>query len=101
MGWGRTFFLGDLGNRLNIADTERDIERLRREIAATTRRDLSQDERIDLLMRENAELKLYLASIIRLLLTRGTITRAELEAMVDAVDREDGQADGGFDGKII
>ncbi len=29
MGWGRTLLLGDIGSRLDIADTERDIEKLK------------------------------------------------------------------------
>ena len=28
MGWGRTLLLGDIGNRLDIEDTERDIAHL-------------------------------------------------------------------------
>ena len=31
MGWGRTFLLGNIGNRLDIEDTERDIAGLKRE----------------------------------------------------------------------
>jgi hypothetical protein len=40
MGWGRTLLLGDIGNRLDIEDTERDIERLKREIAGAFHKDL-------------------------------------------------------------
>ena len=29
MGWGRTLVLGDIGDRLDIADTEREISNLR------------------------------------------------------------------------
>ena len=35
MGWGRTLFLGDIGNRLDIEDTERDIGSLKREHTTT------------------------------------------------------------------
>jgi hypothetical protein len=58
MGWGRTLLLGDIGNRLDIADTERNLEDLRRELAGSYQKDLSQDETIRKLVRENAELKL-------------------------------------------
>ena len=34
MGWGRTLFLGDIGNRLDIEDTERDIHGLRRQLTS-------------------------------------------------------------------
>ena len=100
MGWGRTLFLGDVGNRLDIEDTERDIERLKREIAGGMRTDMSQDERINALVAENGELKLYLAGLIRLLTAKGAISTDELRAVVDAVDGEDGSIDGKFGGDI-
>jgi hypothetical protein len=34
MGWGRTLLLGDIGNRLDIEDTEKDIELLKKDIYA-------------------------------------------------------------------
>ncbi|MBC2602490.1 hypothetical protein [Puniceicoccus vermicola] len=61
MGWGRTLFLGDVGNRLDIQDTERDIDSLKREIRGSFHKDLSQDQKIEKLIAENAEMKLYLA----------------------------------------
>ena len=100
MGWGRTLLLGDIGNRLDIEDTERDIAHLKREITGTFRKDMSQDKKIDALITENAELKLFVASVIRLLTAKGTISRQELKAMVEAVDVEDGSSDGKYDGPI-
>lgn len=100
MGWGRTLLLGDIGNRLDIEDTERDIADLQREIDRSSRKDRTQDEKLDDLLAENAELKLYVASLIRLLTSKGTISREELKAMVDAVDRADGCSDGRYNGDI-
>ena len=100
MGWGRTLLLGDIGNRLDIEDTERDISNLKREIAGSFNKDMSQDQKIDTLITENAQIKLYLASIIRLLTTKGVVSTGELRAMVEAVDAEDGISDGKFDGDI-
>ncbi len=100
MGWGRTLLLGDIGNRLDIEDTERDIANLRSKISRFSRKDKSQDEQIIDLANENAELKLYLAALIRLLTAKGAITPGDLETMVNAVDAEDGQVDGRFDGDI-
>jgi hypothetical protein len=100
MGWGRTLLLGDVGNRLDIADAEREITNLKNEIAESYRKDMSQDELIQKLVRENAELKLYLASLTRLLMKKGAISREELQAVVQAVDAEDGTVDGGFTGKV-
>ena len=100
MGWGRTLLLGDIGNRLDIEDTERDINHLRGQISLSVRKDMSQDEQIQALAAENAELKLYMAVIVRLLVSKGLVTSSELEAMVTAVDAEDGTVDGKFDGDI-
>src|SRR4029450_13939061 len=45
MGWGRTLLLGDIGNRLDIENTERDIASLKQEIAGSFRKEVSQDEK--------------------------------------------------------
>ena len=94
MGWGRTLFLGDIGNRLDIEDTEQDIASLKREIAGSFHKDMSQDKKIETLVAENAELKLYLASVIRLLTSNGTISTDELRSMVDMLDTENGSSEG-------
>ena len=88
MGWGRTLFLGDIGNRLDIEDTERDITRLRNLQRGQVGRDANQDERLDALERENDELKLYLASLLRLLVSKGTLSPGELSSFVELIDRE-------------
>ena len=100
MGWGRTLLLGDIGNRLDIADTERDIEALKQELRGAVLGEMSQDAKINALVWENAELKLYLASVIRLLVTKGMIAPEELTAVVEKVDGEDGSVDGKYDGEI-
>ena len=101
MGWGRTLLLGDIGNRLDIEDTEHDIARLKRELSTSFTKDMSQDEKIESLIQENAQLKLYLAGVIRLLTSKGTISKRELEKIVEKLDAEDGQTDGKYEGDIV
>lgn len=101
MGWGRTLRLGDIGNRLDIADTERDIAGLKHKLSRVHRSDMSQDALIEILLNETVELKLYLASVVRLLTAQGTVSREELKAMVDAIDAEDGSVDGKYEGNIV
>ncbi|MFC1764929.1 hypothetical protein ACFL6U_23015 [Planctomycetota bacterium] len=101
MGWGRTLFLGDIGNRLDIEDTEHDIHQLKQKLARTQNKDAAHEQLIKELIVEQAQMKLYLASIARLLLAKGHISREELEAMVDAIDAEDGRTDGLYQGKIV
>jgi len=88
MGWGRTFLLGDIGNRLDIADTERDVARLRRRLASKSRIDRGQDERLEELENENDQLKLYLASLIRLLVSKGTLSKDEITTFVEIIDAD-------------
>jgi len=101
MGWGRTLFLGDIGNRLDIEDTERDIAALKRKIQRRHQSDQSQDKAIQRLEAENEELKLYLTSLVRLLMRKDVLSKEELETMVAVIDAEDGRQDGKSSGAII
>ncbi len=58
MGWARTLLLGDIGNRMDIADAERDVADVRRQLRAGQHRDASQDEIIRRLQMENEQLEL-------------------------------------------
>jgi hypothetical protein len=49
---------------------------------------------------ENDELRLYLAALVRLLTSKGVVTREELENIVAIVDTDDGRSDGRFRGPI-
>ena len=86
MGWGRTLLLGDIGNRLDIEDTERDIAELQRRLAKARTERRSLEARVEKLEGENEELELYLASLVRLLVRRGTVTQREVEALVRGID---------------
>jgi predicted nucleic acid-binding Zn-ribbon protein len=86
MGWARTLFLGDIGNRLDIADTERSIEDVRGELASSRRLNQSQDEAIQQLQRENEQLELCVAALVRTLERKGLITQDEVKNLVDKID---------------
>jgi hypothetical protein len=88
MGWGRTLLLGDWGNQMDIQDTRSDVADLESRLGDQGRRDMAQDQRIDALERESDELKLYLASLLRLLVRKGTLTQEELSAFVDVLDKD-------------
>ena len=100
MGWGRTLFLGDIGNRLDIEDCEGEIARLRRNLDSQSGIDRSQDEQIQALRADNDELKLYLAALIRLLTSKNVISTGEITGLVEAIDAEDGSIDGRATGPI-
>jgi len=46
-------------------------------------------------------LKLGFASLVRLLIRKGSISKDELAGVVAAVDAEDGSVDGQFTGKVV
>jgi hypothetical protein len=101
MGWGRYFLLGDLGQQLDLADHEAEIEHLRREIRSRQVVPVSVDQRLEALERENDELKLYLAAVLRLLVRKNIATIDELKKLVLAVDREDGREDQKYTGPLL
>jgi hypothetical protein len=101
MGWARTLLLGDIGNRLDIDDVERNVDDLRDKVADVVQRiSRISDENHRLLAADNAETNLYLAAVVRLLVDKGVVSREELRSIVAEVDLLDGQADGKFVGKI-
>jgi len=101
MGWGRTFLLGDVGNRLDISDCEADIRVLKESLMEIHHEEQAKDTELMILKRENDELKLYIATIIRLLTNKGLLTQEEIEKMVDIIDAEDGAMDGKARGSVL
>ena len=94
MGWMRTLLLGDIGNRLDIEDTERDVARLHRKQETSARKLDAKNRQIEVLRNEIAELKLATHALTRFLIERGTIDEQELEQFISDVDAEDGIIDG-------
>jgi len=59
-----------------------------------------QSATVKALERENDELRLYVAAIVRLLVAKGVVTSEEMASLVQAIDAEDGSADGKYKGPI-
>ena len=93
MGWMRTLLLGDIGNRLDIADTENDIQdmrRARRRASSQQRdRDRAQDDRLTQLEERCEQLEVCVATLGRLLVRNGTLDEAELGAMIGRIEEAD------------
>ena len=98
MGWLRTIFLGDIGNRLDLDDVEQSLARSRRE-----QRDKHWElaKRFDQLERENDQLKLCIAALCRALASRGVVRLDELRSLMAQIDSEDGDDDGRMKGPIL
>jgi len=87
MGWGRMMLLGNVGQQLDIGDLERAVDQMRGAFAQTEQVDREQGEDIEQLKRENHDLKLYLATLIRLLVAKGVLKQEEVETIVSAIDK--------------
>lgn len=103
MGWGRMLLLGDWGQQMDLEDQRREIEALRRQVRASSagRASIDVARRLAQLERENDELRLYLASLVRYLGNKGILQKDEFSTLVEAVDAEDGKADGGYEGQVV
>ncbi len=87
MGWARTLLLGDIGNRLDIADTEQDISKIRHELAAKHTLYESQDDAIRRLQEENQQLEICVAALVKTLQRKGVFTPQEVSNLVCLIDQ--------------
>ncbi len=102
MGWGRSLLLGNLGQQLDIEDQRQEIQNLRARVQSESRQATQSIEmRLGALERQNDEMKLYLAALVRYLAAKGTIDLKEFAKLVEEVDAEDGAADGRFEGNVV
>jgi hypothetical protein len=86
---------------MDLADHQAEIESLKRQLQAKPKLPSSVEQRLETLQRENDELKLYLAAVLRLLVAKRLATVDEIKTMVAAVDREDGVEDNKFTGAML
>lgn len=86
MGWGRMLLLGNVGQQLDIGDVENAVNEMQRAFLENQQVDLKQQRSITELQRENQELKLYLATVVRLLVSKGVLKSEEVEAAVRVID---------------
>ncbi len=78
--------LGNVGQQLDIGDLSNQIAGMDRAVMNNESVDREQGEQIERLERENRELKLYLATMIRLLVAKGVLKPEEVEATVKAIE---------------
>ena len=88
MGWGRMLLLGNVGQQLDIGDLTGEIAGMQSAFLENQQVDLQQAQSIALLRRENQELKLYLATLMRLLVAKGVLKPEEVETTVRAIETE-------------
>ena len=86
MGWGRTLLLGDIGTQLNVNDVEADVEAVKEHLASQDARDESHEAAIDRLQNENHELKIYIATLVRLLVNKSVLSSEDVTKFVALLD---------------
>ena len=79
--------LGNVGQQLDIGDLENAIGQMRDNFARKENVDQEQGQEIEALKNENHELKLYLATLIRLLVSKGVLKQEEVDTIVSAIDK--------------
>jgi hypothetical protein len=94
MGWMRTILLGDIGNRLDIADAEREISAVRAAHNKSVSGLRSRDQQIDAMRDEIGRQKLAIQALTRFLVDRKIVSASELDDFIREVDAEDGVVDG-------
>lgn len=87
MGWGRMLLLGNVGQQLDIGDLSNEIAGMQNAFASNQDLDREQGRTIQQLQQENHELKLYLATLLRLLVAKGVLKSEEVETTVRAIER--------------
>jgi len=86
MGWGRMLLPGNVGQQLDIGDLSNEIAGMQNAVASNEDVDREQAEAIKQLQAENRELKLYLATMVRLLVAKGVVKPEEVETTVRAIE---------------
>ncbi len=94
MGWMRAILLGDIGNRLDIADTEKEISNLRRNNREKADVLNNHAQVIHELREALGQQTLVIQALTRFLIQKGLVVEAELSAFIDELDAEDGSRDG-------
>ena len=94
MGWARTLLLGDIGNRLDIADTEEEIRRMQAAQRSAKSALQSKDQKITMLKDELGKQKLAIQALTRFLIEKEMIKSEELADFITQIDAEDGVIDG-------
>ena len=96
MGWGRMFLLGNIGQQMDLDDMEQEIARLKDRLKADRDHHADADRELEQLAAEHDELKLYVATILRVLVSKGLVSKDELGELIRSIDAEDGRSDNAY-----
>lgn len=92
MGWGRTLLLGDIGTQLNVSDVERDLEQVKAYLRSEHADHDSLEAAVYHLQAENRDLKMYLATLIRMMMDKNLLSQDDVKRFVDLLDPSAGRS---------
>jgi len=90
----------DLGQQVDLRKQREDIAQLKqhlqtRPVGATT------ESEVERLRAEIGELRLYVATLFRLLITKGVASQEDVRSIIRLIDGEDGKTDKAFKGDVL
>jgi hypothetical protein len=88
MGWGRMLLLGNVGQQMDIGDLDQTVDQMRAAFRQNQIEDREQAQSIEQLQQENHDLKLYLATLMRLLVAKGVLKQEEVDSAVQAIEKQ-------------
>ena len=81
-------FLGNIGQQLDLDDVGIEIQRIKETFAQVSEVDHAQGNELQRLRRDNDELRLYVVTLMRLLVQKGVLTTQETASMAAAIDTD-------------
>ncbi|MDB5345669.1 MAG: hypothetical protein JWP89_4046 [Schlesneria sp.] len=87
----------EFSQRSDIESQREELDELKKQLRGRSR---SASDTKDL-QEEIGKLKLYIAVIFRLLVSKGIVDRDELYELVEQIDEEDGRSDDSHSGKVL
>jgi hypothetical protein len=84
----RMLLLGDIGQQLDISESQARLDALRRSMRGKRHKDAAQDQQLKELRRDVDQLKLALAAVSRCCMAKGVFTQDELGRLLDAAEGE-------------
>lgn len=100
MSWIRQLLVGEWGEPVSPQEYEYQLSKRRSELRQMRRRSAGTGSPLERLQDENDELKLYVAALTRILVSKNIATSEEIEAIAYAIDKEDGKVDGKAGGPL-
>src|SRR5207249_3497528 len=92
--------LYDWSQNRKISQLHQEVTQLKQSARTSTDTDPVRRE-LEELRAANGELRLYVATLFRVLLLKGIIDRDSLARLVGAIDEEDGQRDNSYEGNVL